>query len=108
DVVNAELRERITQDRSITNMLTLARLAEALGISREILLGLTTEAGAEDDRESAPRRGSRASSSRSDSPEIRRLAHRLRTAKPATIRLVALLVNEMARARKNRDRDWDG
>lgn len=91
--VSAEFFARIERGHALPSVPTFAKIAGALGVSADVLLGLQTERS---DRrgESMP---SWSAAPPPDSPEVRRLVRRLRSASPATLRLVTLLVKELER-----------
>lgn len=94
--VSAEFYARIERGNALPSVPTFARIAAALGISADALLGLRqVDDEPERDVDSQPAWAS--ASPPSDSPEIRRLVRRLRKASPATLRLVTMLVKELER-----------
>ena len=71
---------------------TLARICAALGVSADVLLGQFEEG-----EDGGERRIKWTADAPSETPEIRRLARRLRRANSATLRLVVVLVKELER-----------
>ena len=100
--VSAEFYARIERGHALPSVPTFSRIVAALGVSADTLLGLRVEYIEHHERnERNDRKGDPApswtSSPPTDGPEIRRLVRRLRTATPATMRLVTLLVKELER-----------
>jgi transcriptional regulator with XRE-family HTH domain len=93
--VSAEFYARIERGNALPSVPTFARIAAALGVSADTLLGLRPPDVSE--RVSDDQPAWAAASPPSDSPEIRRLLRRLRKASPATLRLVTMLVKELER-----------
>lgn len=91
--VSAEFYARIERGNALPSVPTFARIAAALGVSADTLLGLRKSEHSHDASLSAPNWSKAAPPS--ESPEIRRLLRRLRKASPATLRLVTLLVKEL-------------
>lgn len=86
--VSVEFYARIERGTSLPSIVTFARIVSALGVSGDALLG----------RQPAivqPLAGTWAPSPPDDSPEVRRVVRRLRKARPATLRLITLLLKEM-------------
>lgn len=93
--VSAEFYARIERGNALPSVPTLARICTSLGVSADALLG---RAMFEEPMLSRPRvhvLPPGAPPPPPESPELRRLARRLRDASPATLRLVALLVKEL-------------
>lgn len=87
--VSVEFYARIERGTSLPSILTFARIASALGISADAMLGrhsAITSTGA--NWTPAPM---------SENPEIRRLLRRLRQAEPSALRLVNILLKELER-----------
>jgi transcriptional regulator with XRE-family HTH domain len=93
--VSAEFYARIERGNALPSVPTFARIATALGISADTLLGL--QPGDEQEREPEVQPAWVSASPPAESPEIRRLVRRLRRATPATLRLVTMLVKELER-----------
>lgn len=91
--VSAEFYARIERGNALPSVPTLTRICTALGVSADALLGraLLEEQALKPKVQMPPG----APAPPPDSPELRRLARRLRDASPATLRLVALLVKEL-------------
>ena len=88
--VSAEFYARIERGHSLPSVPTFARIAGALGVSADTLIGRHLPAVAH--------RPSWLPPQAPDSPEIRRIVRRLRRASPAALRLVSLLMKEMERS----------
>ncbi|ACY19300.1 helix-turn-helix domain-containing protein [Haliangium ochraceum] len=90
--VSVEFYARIERGKSLPSIGTFARIVSALGVSADALLGarppIATVAAGMPALWTPP----------SESPEMRRLSRRLRKARPATLRLVSLLVKEIESA----------
>lgn len=89
--VSVEFYARIERGNSLPSIGTFARMVSALGVSADVLLGhraplVQPPAGAALAWSTTPP---------SDGPEMRRLLRRLRKARPATLRLVNMLVKEI-------------
>jgi transcriptional regulator with XRE-family HTH domain len=98
--VSAEFYARIERGNALPSVPTFARIAAALGVSADTLLGFRPiEQG--EAQPPVPSWGK--ASSPSESPEIRRLLRRLRKASPATLRLVTLLVKELEQPGSDED-----
>ncbi len=93
--VSAEFYARIERGNALPSVPTFARIAAALGVSADVLLGLRRSGDSDRGGDAQPAWA--AASPPSDSPEIRRLLRRLRKATPATLRLVTMLVKELER-----------
>ena len=92
--VSAEFYARIERGNALPSVPTFARIAAALGVSADTLLGFRVGATEYDAGDAVvPSWGKAAPPT--ESPEIRRLLRRLRKASPATLRLVTLLVKEL-------------
>lgn len=88
--VSVEFYARIERGNSLPSIGTFARMVSALGVSADVLLGsrptiVQPVAGSLTWSTTPP----------SDGPELRRLMRRLRKARPATLRLVNMLVKEI-------------
>lgn len=84
--VSVEFYARIERGTSLPSMLTFARIASALGISADALLGqhpMTKTTGVD-----------WTAAHNAERPEIRRVLRRLRQASPSTLRLVSMLLKE--------------
>ena len=89
--VSVEFYARIERGNSLPSIGTFARMVSALGVSADVLLGNRPTIV-------QPAPGSSLTWSTtppSDGPELRRLMRRLRKARPATLRLVNMLVKEI-------------
>jgi transcriptional regulator with XRE-family HTH domain len=89
--VSVEFYARIERGNSLPSIGTFARMVTALGVSADVLLGHRPTLV-------QPAPGSPLAWSvtpPSDGPEMRRLMRRLRKARPATLRLVNMLVKEI-------------
>ncbi|WP_428268673.1 helix-turn-helix domain-containing protein [Haliangium sp.] len=86
--VSVEFYARIERGTSLPSIGTFARIASALGISADAMLSAATQPGAGAGTAWAP-------PPPTDGPEVRRLVRRLRKARPATLRLVGMLVKEL-------------
>jgi transcriptional regulator with XRE-family HTH domain len=89
--VSVEFYARIERGNSLPSIGTFARMVSALGVSADVLLGNRPVLV-------QPAPGSSLTWSvtpPSDGPEMRRLMRRLRKARPATLRLVNMLVKEI-------------
>lgn len=95
--VSAEFYARIERGNALPSVPTFARIAMALGVSADTLLGFKEEEDADD--RAMPGWGK--PEPPSDTPEIRRLMRRLRRASPGTLRLVSLLLKELERTSPN-------
>jgi transcriptional regulator with XRE-family HTH domain len=89
--VSVEFYARIERGNSLPSIGTFARMVSALGVSADVLLGnrpalVQPAAGSSVAWSATPP---------SDGPEMRRLMRRLRKARPATLRLVNMLVKEI-------------
>jgi transcriptional regulator with XRE-family HTH domain len=89
--VSVEFYARIERGNSLPSIGTFARIASALGVSADMLLGnrpamVQPAPGAALSWPATPP---------SDGPEMRRLMRRLRKARPSTLRLVTMLVKEI-------------
>ncbi len=96
--VSAEFYARIERGNALPSVPTLSRIANSLQVSADILLGF---------RDGAPSalhisQTKAAPETTEDSPEMRRLMRRLRKAPPGSLRLVALLLKEIARVQNTR------
>lgn len=99
--VSAEFYARIERGNALPSVPTFARIAAALGVSADTLLGLRKS---EHNHEAAlPAPNWTKAAPPSESPEIRRLLRRLRKASPATLRLVTLLVKELEQSGPDED-----
>lgn len=94
--VSVEFYARIERGNSLPSIDTFARIVSALCVSADALLGnrpsIAQPPGVPVTWTSAPP---------SDSPELRRLTRRLRKARPATLRLVNMLVKELESSASN-------
>lgn len=81
--VSSEFYARIERGRTLPSAPTLARIASALGVSADVLLGLNAD---EPRKLKAPPTEDRA---------LRVVMRRLRAARPSTVRLVSLLLREI-------------
>ena len=88
--ISAEFYARMERGRTLPSVPTLVRLAEALGVSADELLGRPAERRAGAPAVATPARGVE-----DESPEVRRLVRRLRRARPKALRLVGLLLGEL-------------
>lgn len=88
--ISAEFYARMERGRTLPSVPTLVRLAEALGVSADELLGRPAERRAGAAAVATPARGVE-----DESPEVRRLVRRLRRARPKALRLVGLLLGEL-------------
>ena len=89
--VSVEFYARIERGNSLPSIGTFARMVSALGVSADVLLGsrptiVQPVAGSSMTWSTTPP---------TDGPELRRLMRRLRKARPATLRLVNMLVKEI-------------
>lgn len=90
--ISAEFYARIERGNALPSVPTLVRISMALGVSPDTLLGRAMASAKKEESTSAL-----TPPSPSDSPELRRLVRRLRTASQTTLRLVTLLVKELER-----------
>ena len=88
--VSVEFYARIERGNSLPSVPTLVRIAAALGVSADVLLGNSGPSNA-----STP--GWQLEPPLIEKPEIRRLLRLLRRAAPATLRLATMLVKELER-----------
>ncbi|GAB4569826.1 MAG: hypothetical protein Tsb0020_24190 [Haliangiales bacterium] len=88
--MSVEFYARIERGNSMPSVQNLRRIAEALGVSADVMLGRVKydAASAMVWRPAAPV---------TDTPEVRRIARMLRRAKPGTLRLVTMLLKELQR-----------
>jgi transcriptional regulator with XRE-family HTH domain len=89
--VSVEFYARIERGNSLPSIGTFARMVSALGVSADVLLGNRPTIV-------QPAPGTSLTWSTTpptDGPELRRLMRRLRKARPATLRLVNMLVKEI-------------
>ena len=93
--MSAEFYARIERGNALPSVPTFSRIAAALGVSADTLLGFP---GGQEERPERAVPSWGVASPPSESPEIRRLLRRLRKASPATLRLVTLLVKELEKA----------
>ncbi len=96
--VSAEFYARIERGNALPSVSTFSRIAKALDVSADTLLGYRSEyddIGEGRNRRVLPRWAN--SLPTGESPEIRRVTRRLRTASYGTLRLVTLLLKVMAR-----------
>lgn len=96
--VSAEFYARIERGNALPSVPTFARIAMALGVSADTLLGFRDDI----DLDAPHLPGWGRAEPPSDSLEIRRLMRRLRRASPGTLRLVSLLLKELERANARR------
>ncbi|WP_428262771.1 helix-turn-helix transcriptional regulator [Haliangium sp.] len=94
--VSLEFYARIERGKSLPSIGTFTRIVSALGVSADTLIDNRVVTGTAQGGSSAW-----APAPPDDSPELRRLTRRLRKARPATLRLVTLLVKEMESAPVN-------
>jgi transcriptional regulator with XRE-family HTH domain len=92
--VSAEFYARIERGNALPSVPSLARIAAALGVSADKLIGRP-----EQSRSKEVSNKWKQASQPDDSREMRRLVRRLRKATPATLRLVTLLIKELERKR---------
>jgi len=90
--VSLEFYGRIERGRTLPSVPTLLRVATVLRVSTDALLGL--------DRMSEATRARPAVTSQPDAA-TRKLLRRISLARPSTVRLVSLLLREVADARRN-------
>ncbi len=88
--VAVEVFGRLERGRTLPRADTLVRVASALGVSADALLGLDSGAPATSSREPQ--------AEYADRPEMRRLLRRLENASPRTIRLLSALASSLERA----------
>ena len=91
--VSVEFYARIERGTSLPSIPTFARIVSALGVSADALLGRQSFTP-----QSVPLGSQWTPPAPTESPEMRRLLRRLRKARPATLRLVSLLIKEFERA----------
>jgi transcriptional regulator with XRE-family HTH domain len=94
--VSVEFYSRIERGIAHPSTDTFVRMLSVLSVSADTLFGLDTARGAA--------RASFVPSAADDPPEVRRLIAALRTARPATLRLVSALLNEFDRVSEERRR----
>lgn len=87
--VSVEFYARIERGTSLPSILTFVRIVSALGVSADALLGQQFAA--------SPVAASWMPTSTTDSADVRRVVRRIRKARPATLRLVNLLLKELER-----------
>lgn len=96
--VSAEFYARIERGNALPSVPTFARIATALGVSADTLLGLDKSAAAAVRHQEADTPAWATTSPPEDTPEIRRLVRRLRRVKhQRTLHLVNLLIKELER-----------
>jgi transcriptional regulator with XRE-family HTH domain len=96
--VSVEFYARIERGNSLPSVPTFVRIARALGVSADTLIGR--------DQPEVAALAWQPASQPAESPEIRRVVRLLRKASSATLRIVTLLVKEMERhTRGNADGD---
>lgn len=99
--VSVEFYARIERGNSLPSVPTFVKIATALGISADNLLGRTTAATDEEASwEPAP--------APTESPEIRRMMRMLRRATNGTRRIVIMLVKEMEKLQRSEGGGADG
>ncbi|ACY18352.1 helix-turn-helix domain-containing protein [Haliangium ochraceum] len=101
--VSAEFYARIERGNALPSVPTFTRIAMALGVSADTLLGFRDDSEASDRH--MPEWGK--PEPPNDSLEIRRLVRRLRRASSGTLRLVSLLLKELERANLKKDSDTE-
>lgn len=82
--VSVEFYARIERGSSLPSILTFARIVSGLGVSADVLLGVTTNGTL---KNWAP--------ALVDDPANRRLLRRIRKARPSALRLIELLLKEL-------------
>lgn len=95
--VSVEFYGRIERGVAWPSIGTFQRMVEVLGVSADSLLGREL-LGAVMDEVATP------AAAAADPPELRQLIAMLRQARPATLRLVSLYLNEVERAEARRAR----
>jgi transcriptional regulator with XRE-family HTH domain len=90
--VSPEFYARIERGKTLPSVPTLLRLAASLRVSTDVLLGLDRMPEAARIRLATP-------PSRPVAPVTRRILRQLARAHPSTVRLVSLLLREVARGR---------
>ena len=92
--VSVEFYARIERGNALPSVPTFARIANALGVSADVLLGRNQLSASE-----LP--SWRPDPPLLETPEIRRLLRLLRRASPATLRLATLLIKELEKNQQN-------
>ena len=87
--VSAEFYARIERGHALPSVQTMVKICAALAVSADDLIGRT------DMGQPGGVARSWVLNQPQESPEVRRLVRRLRSASPATLRLVSLLVKEL-------------
>ena len=96
--VSAEFYARIERGNALPSVPTFARIAAALGVSADILLGLNKPAAAAASNQETEAPTWATTAPPDDTPEVRRLLRRLRRVKhQRTLHLVSLLIKELER-----------
>lgn len=91
--VSGEFYARIERGNSLPSVQTFVRMAGALGVTADSLLGRPAPASQGENSLW------QAAQPASDPPEIRRLLRLLRKSSPSTLRLVSLLIKELEKHR---------
>ena len=85
--ISVEFYARMERGGTLPSVPTLVRMASALEVGADVLLGL----------QAAPRNAPRPVPVQTDSPEVRRLVRRVRRAKAHTVRLLSLMAAALER-----------
>jgi transcriptional regulator with XRE-family HTH domain len=95
--ISLEFYARIERGRTYPSVPTLARMADALDASADVLLGTGSRVSFARDRSRGSSWSERTGRTDSSTPELRRIVRRLSRAEPRTLRLINSFVSALER-----------